>query len=94
LLAPPSTGHSSRAHRHGGHAAGGRIEAPMSGKITVVSARAGDRVTSRQPLVIMEAMKMEHSIVAPYEGTVIALPARAGDSVTAGDLLAEIEADT
>jgi 3-methylcrotonyl-CoA carboxylase alpha subunit len=94
VLVPPSTGDSHRSHRHGGHGAGGRIEAPMSGKITKVNAKPGDRVAARQAVVVMEAMKMEHSIVAPYDGTIEAVSVKAGDTVAAGDELAKIEADT
>jgi len=64
----------------------------MSGKIVKVARKAGDSVAARDVLVVMEAMKMEHTIVAPYDGSVLAVNVAAGDTVGAGDVLAEIEA--
>jgi len=66
----------------------------MSGKIVKVASKAGDRVAARDVLVVMEAMKMEHTIVAPYDGQVLSVNVSAGDTVGAGDVLAEIEAAT
>ena len=91
-LPPPSTDDASRGHRHHGTAGMGSVEAPMSGKIVLVRARAGSQVAARDVLVVMEAMKMEHTIVAPYDGTVSAVNVAAGEIVGAGDVLAEIEA--
>ena len=48
-------------------------------------------VTERQPLVVLEAMKMETPIVSPYSAVVRRLAAREGDHVPAGALLAELE---
>jgi 3-methylcrotonyl-CoA carboxylase alpha subunit len=93
-LPPPSTDDAARTHRHGGHAGPGGVEAPMSGKIVKVGARVGDKVEARHVLAVMEAMKMEHSIVAPYDGTVVAVNVQPGDSVGGGDVLVEIEAET
>lgn len=93
-LPPPSTTEAARSHRHGGHAGAGSVEAPMSGKIVKVGVKPGDAVEARQVLVIMEAMKMEHTIVAPYDAAVVSVRVKAGDSVGAGDVLAEIEAET
>ena len=91
---PPSTDDIAHGHRHHhGRAGVGSVEAPMSGKIVKVAAKTGDAVAARDVLLIMEAMKMEHTIVAPYDGTVRALSVSAGDIVGAGDVLAEIEAD-
>jgi len=91
-LPAPSTDDASRLHRHGGLAGKGSVEAPMSGKIVKVARKAGDSVAARDVLVVMEAMKMEHTIVAPYDGRVLAVNVSAGDTVGAGDVLAEIEA--
>jgi len=93
-LPPPSTADSARSHRHGGHAGAGGVQAPMTGKIVKVSVKDGDKVEARQLLMVMEAMKMEHTILAPYEGTLVALNVKAGDAVGAGDELAQIEAAT
>jgi 3-methylcrotonyl-CoA carboxylase alpha subunit len=78
------------AHRHGGDAVKGSVEAPMSGTIVKVNVKPGEIVTAFQVLLVMEAMKMEHAIVAPYPGTITAVDARVGQSVSSGDVLAEI----
>ena len=51
----------------------------------------GDRVEPRQPLVVLEAMKMETPIVSPYEATVRAVHVAEGDRVAGGALLVELE---
>ncbi len=66
----------------------GRIIAPMPGKITAVKVKAGDRVARGAVLLVLEAMKMEHSIVAPRDGTIERIPHREGDSVAEGAELA------
>jgi biotin carboxyl carrier protein len=67
-----------------------RIVAPMPGKVVRVLVRAGDSVHARQPVVVIEAMKMENELRAGRDGTVSDVPARAGQSVDAGALLALI----
>ena len=52
---------------------------------------AGDRVQPRQPLVVLEAMKMETPVVSPYEAVVRAVRVSEGDSVAGGDVLVELE---
>jgi 3-methylcrotonyl-CoA carboxylase alpha subunit len=89
LPKPPSAS-AENSHQHGAEAATGSVQAPMSGTIVKVNVRANDPVKAFEVLLVMEAMKMEHSIVAPYPGIVTAVQARAGQSVTAGDTLAEI----
>jgi biotin carboxyl carrier protein len=64
-----------------------RITAPMPGKIVRVLARPGDAVTARQPLVVIEAMKMENELRAAHEGVVSEVHAQEGQSVDAGTLL-------
>ena len=54
----------------GGLTASGRIEAPMPGEVVNVAVAAGERVSQGQVLVVLEAMKMEHTITAPEGGTV------------------------
>ena len=54
--------------------------------------RAGEAVAAHEPVVVLEAMKMEHSISAPLAGTVTALHVKAGDQVQRGDALAEVSA--
>jgi propionyl-CoA carboxylase alpha chain len=73
------------------HAATGSLLAPMPGTVVRVDVREGDRVVAGQPLLVLEAMKMEHEIVAPAGGTVSALPVSPGDQVDAGAVLATID---
>ena len=72
---------------HGsGDVAGGQT-APMPGKVLVVHVAEGDAVTAGQPLVVMEAMKMEHTISAPVDATVTELRCAVGDQVDNGQVL-------
>jgi acetyl/propionyl-CoA carboxylase alpha subunit len=71
--------------------ADGAIRSPMPGKIVSVSAAPGDRVTRGQPLVTLEAMKMEHTLTAPFDGDVAELSAKPGDQVSEGVVLARLE---
>ena len=66
------------------------LSAPMPGTVTQVLIREGDAVVRGQPLVMVEAMKMEHVIRAPRAGTVNAVRARAGDQVAGGAVLVEL----
>lgn len=76
-----------------GDAAGGasRLTAPMPGKVVRVLVAPGDRVAARQPLVVVEAMKMENELAAPRAGIVTEVPVTEGMSVEAGRLLAAVE---
>ena len=65
--------------------------APMPGKIVRVLVKAGDSVGPRQPVVVVEAMKMENELRASREGTVAEIHAREGMSVDAGALLLVIQ---
>ena len=81
---------------HAGEAAaeGGRLTAPMPGKVVSFAVKAGDAVTKGQPLAVMEAMKMEHTIAAPADGVVQELLYAPGDQVTEGaELLKLVVAD-
>ncbi|HEY0901057.1 MAG TPA: biotin/lipoyl-containing protein, partial [Micavibrio sp.] len=69
----------------------GRITAPMPGKIINVLVQKGARVDKNQPLLIMEAMKMEMTIRAGCDGVVEELPISAGQQVADGALLVMIE---
>ena len=64
----------------------------MPGKIVAVQAKAGDAVSLGQPIVVLEAMKMEHALTAPFDGVLADLPAKVGDQVTDGAVLARVEA--
>ena len=72
-------------------AAPGSLMAPMPGSVVRVDVAVGDSVTAVQPLLALEAMKMEHEIVAPTDGVVTTLPVAVGTQVDAGTLLAAIE---
>ena len=69
----------------------GRIEAPIAGNIVALVAAEGSRVSVGNPLILLEAMKMQNTIVAPVAGTIRFLVS-AGQIVRTGDLLAEIDA--
>jgi biotin carboxyl carrier protein len=56
-----------------------------------VSVAAGEKVAARQPLVVLEAMKMETPLTAPYDATVKAVHVEEGDRVVGGALLVELE---
>ncbi len=72
------------AHAGETEAEGGRLTAPMPGKVVSFSVKAGDTVSKGQPLAVMEAMKMEHTIAAPADGTVAELLYAPGDQVAEG----------
>jgi len=78
------------ATRDAGAATSGRISAPMNGQVVALQVRQGDTVAAGQVLLVIEAMKMEHSIAAPLAGQVGSLLARIGEQVTPGQVLAEI----
>ncbi|MFT4027995.1 MAG: methylcrotonoyl-CoA carboxylase, partial [Novosphingobium sp.] len=77
---------------HGAAGGTGAILSPMPGKIIAVEVAAGERVTSGQKLLTLEAMKMEHSLTAPFDGVVAELNAVAGAQVQVDALLVRIEA--
>ncbi len=66
------------------------LTAPMPGKITAVHVAAGDPVAKGQALVVLEAMKMEHTITAPVDGLVEAINVAVGDQVAEGDDLVDV----
>ena len=72
------------AHAGDQTAEGGRLTAPMPGKVVSFSVKAGDAVKKGQPLAVMEAMKMEHTIAAPADGTVSEVLYAPGDQVAEG----------
>ena len=79
-----ATADSSESH-------GGRLTAPMPGKVVRVLVAPGDEVDAHQPLVVVEAMKMENELTAVCAGTVTDVAVAEGDSVKSGRLLVVIE---
>ena len=87
-LAPPGATSAAGRPEPGGAA---RLSAPMPGRIVRVLAAVGDEVTAGQPVVVVEAMKMENEIRSPRPGRVRSLGVREGEAVEAGALLAVVE---
>jgi len=87
--APPSADAAGRDGRAGGEQSA--LSAPMPGTVIRVLVTAGDRVEPRQPLVVLEAMKMETPLVSPYEAVVRAVHVAEGDRVAGGALLVELD---
>lgn len=83
-LAPPA----------GAAAAGGdgKVRAAMNGRVVAVLVKAGDKVAAGQPVMTLEAMKMEHVHTAGVAGTVSAIDVAEGEQVTTGKIVVEIEA--
>ncbi|HVJ73898.1 MAG TPA: acetyl-CoA carboxylase biotin carboxyl carrier protein subunit, partial [Casimicrobiaceae bacterium] len=69
----------------------GHLAAPMSGTVVAVPVAVGDRVERGAALVVLEAMKMEHTIVAPAAGIVSAVNFAVGDRVPEGADLVDLE---
>jgi acetyl/propionyl-CoA carboxylase alpha subunit len=70
------------------HVAAGSLIAPMPGSVVRVEAAVGDAVVTGQVLVVLEAMKMEHSVRAPHDGVVAEIDVSAGQQVNQGTVLA------
>jgi 3-methylcrotonyl-CoA carboxylase alpha subunit len=79
------------AQSSGGNAVGGRLTAPMPGKVIAISTAVGSHVERGAPLLVMEAMKMEHTIVAPADGIVADVLFGIGDQVEEGAELVRFE---
>ncbi len=78
-------------HDQGGAAESSSVVAPMPGTVIRVHARAGDHVGAGDPLVVLEAMKMETPLRSPYDATVLAVHVEEGARVAGGALLVELE---
>ncbi len=79
------------AHRHGPASEQSVVTAPMPGTVISVLVREGEHVAARQPLVVLEAMKMETPLSSPYDAVVRKLHVAEGDRVAGGALLVELE---
>lgn len=88
-LQPPAV--SSETGEQGARAGQERLLAPMPGTVVRVLVRPGQAVTAHEPLVVMEAMKMEHVIEAPHPGVVGEVMFHEGDMVPAGSPLVRLE---
>ncbi|WGS27405.1 acetyl-CoA carboxylase biotin carboxylase subunit [Bradyrhizobium sp. ISRA464] len=84
-LAPPES-----AAAAGGD---GKVRAAMNGRVVSVLVKAGDTVAAGQPVMTLEAMKMEHVHTASVAGTVSSIDVAEGEQVTTGKIVVEIEAD-
>jgi acetyl/propionyl-CoA carboxylase alpha subunit len=96
LNLPPPPPHSppdedAGAHAHGPGAEQSTVTAPMPGTVIRVLVAEGERVQQRQPLVVLEAMKMETPLVSPYEGVVRRVHVGEGDQVAGGAVLVELD---
>jgi geranyl-CoA carboxylase alpha subunit len=72
----------------------GKVRAAMNGRVVAVLVRPGERVSAGQPVMTLEAMKMEHVHAAPISGTISAIDVAEGEQVTTGRIVVEIEAET
>ncbi|MDP3738994.1 MAG: biotin carboxylase N-terminal domain-containing protein [Hyphomonadaceae bacterium] len=79
------------SHVLDGVAAGDDIRSPMPGKVLEVKAVAGREVRKGEPLVVMEAMKMEHTLIAPRDGKIAEVSAVAGSQTAEGVVLVRLE---
>jgi acetyl/propionyl-CoA carboxylase alpha subunit len=88
---PPDVDAAAQAARAGDGAEQSALTAPMPGTVIRVLANVGDRVAHRQPLLVLEAMKMETPVVSPYDAVVKAVHVQEGDRIAGGTLLVELE---
>ena len=91
--APPPSVEDAVRHASAAGSAGSQVlVAPMPGRVIAVQAREGEAVTAREPIVVIEAMKMEHAVVAPIDGTLVGLTVAEGDQIERGKVLGEVAA--
>lgn len=72
----------------------GKVRASMNGRVVAILVSVGDQVEAGQPIVTVEAMKMEHAHIAPVAGRIVKIEVRLGDQVSRYRILAEIETKT
>ncbi len=85
--AAPAAAPAPAAPAATGSAGAVSVTAPMPGNVISVKVKVGDTVKSGQPVVVLEAMKMENEIVAPQDGTIASVNVSQGASVNNGDVL-------
>jgi acetyl/propionyl-CoA carboxylase alpha subunit len=88
-LPPPDV--DAQQHAHGTAEASSTIVAPMPGTVIKVNIRPGSVVKARDPLVVLEAMKMETPLLSPYDATVRVVNVKEGDRVASGAILVELD---
>lgn len=81
---PPASVSSSQSAK----IAGKEINAPMPGTILNIKKEVGDIVKAGEPIVILEAMKMENDIVSPIDGKLLSVLVKTGDAVNSNDVIA------
>ncbi|WP_334160991.1 acetyl/propionyl/methylcrotonyl-CoA carboxylase subunit alpha [Phenylobacterium sp.] len=84
--------HPPSADAAEGGAGDGQVRSPMPGKVTQVSVKPGETVTKGQPLLTLEAMKMEHALTAPFDGKVETIAFPVGAQVTEGVVMVTLTA--
>jgi excisionase family DNA binding protein len=89
-LAPPPTVESAVAHAATGDEGASVLTAPMPGRVIAVRATEGQPVRAGEPIVVIEAMKMEHAVASPVAGVVDRVAVGEGDQVERGAVVAEI----
>jgi geranyl-CoA carboxylase alpha subunit len=71
----------------------GKVRAAMNGRVVAILVKPGEKVAAGQPVMTLEAMKMEHVHTAGIAGTIAAIDAAEGEQVTTGKIVVEIEAE-
>ena len=90
--APRPAGRARRSARSGaGRGDGDTLTSPMQGTIVKIVAGEGQRVSAGDPIVILEAMKMEQPLTAHKDGTVTGLAVKVGQTVAAGEALCQLK---
>jgi 3-methylcrotonyl-CoA carboxylase alpha subunit len=84
---PDPLGVAETARDRGARGGSGQLTAPMPGRVVKVAVGAGERVSLHQPLLVLEAMKMEHVVEAPHSGIVTEVFVRVGEQLAAGTRL-------
>jgi geranyl-CoA carboxylase alpha subunit len=69
----------------------GKVRAALNGRVVAILVKAGERVDAGQPVITLEAMKMEHVHAAGISGNVTAIDVAEGEQVTSGRIVLEIE---
>ena len=93
VLAPPPTVESALLHAKAAGGTGASVlVAPMPGRVVAVRAAEGEPLVAHQPVIVIEAMKMEHAVLTPLGGVLARVRVSEGQQVQRGDVLAEVAA--